>query len=460
MKKHYQVTAEALVSAKLAVWNPDFVEDDPQSCMIHIMRPERLLSFDETRLTMDMTDGSKSKAERIVNAGEGDEGEVLVNKGGGVASAIGGSTSTGESLPACIVFGGADSFLADWTVGAPVSTRIDPSTGRGYPTTFYANKKGGMTHALCLQYFQNNIRPIFPGCSVENPVAVICDGHGSHLSCELLAYCREEGIIIILRPPHTTSISQGEDVVNFPVFKPDFRVAKAHRLVDKLKSGQPPYLSNADLMAVTTPAWHKAFSVENNLKAWARIGIKPFTRCVYWELVRKEKAAEKTVAKAEGVNLEVLTFGFKGKARKETQEEEEEEEGEEAGTGRGKSRVSSSLFWDKGPMTSDASFAAVEQVAKEKQRAAEGTVARKRQAAAKELERSAKYQKLAERAQEKLQVTRNHVIHAKLVKDDLVGVLRAMGETPAATARKGDLEELLQKLLGQPGSWGPFGHIM
>ncbi|KAK3243865.1 hypothetical protein CYMTET_46499 [Cymbomonas tetramitiformis] len=160
-----------------------------------------------------------------------------------------------------------------------------------------------------------------------------------------------------------------------------------------------------------------------------------------------------------------LTFGFKGKARKETQEEEEEEEeeegeGEEAGTGRGKSRVSSSLFWDKGPMTSDASFAAVEQVAKEKQRAAEGTVARKRQAAAKELERSTKYPKLAERAQEKLQVTRNHVIHAKLVKDDLVGVLRAMGETPAATARKGDLEELLQKLLGQPGSWGPFGHIM
>ncbi|KAK3246630.1 hypothetical protein CYMTET_43839 [Cymbomonas tetramitiformis] len=120
------------------------------------------------------------------------------------------------------------------------------------------------------------------------------------------------------------------------------------------------------------------------------VSIKPFTRCVYWELVRKEQAAEKTVAKAEGVNLEVLTFGFKGKARKETQEEEEEEdeegEGEEAGMGRGKSRVSSSLFWDKGPMTSDASFAAVEQVAKEKQRAAEGTVARKRQAAAKELE--------------------------------------------------------------------------
>ncbi|KAK3247705.1 hypothetical protein CYMTET_42804 [Cymbomonas tetramitiformis] len=49
------------------------------------------------------------------------------HKGGG------GSTAAGESIPACIIFGGADSYLAEWTEGAPVSTRIrDESTGRGY----------------------------------------------------------------------------------------------------------------------------------------------------------------------------------------------------------------------------------------------------------------------------------------------------------------------------------------
>ncbi|KAK3264332.1 hypothetical protein CYMTET_26912 [Cymbomonas tetramitiformis] len=99
---------------------------------------------------MDCTDSSKSKAQRIVKGDKEDDGEVLVNKGGGVASAIGGSTAAGESIPACIIFGGADSYLAEWTEGAPVSTRIDESTGRGYPTTFYVNKKGGMTPALCL----------------------------------------------------------------------------------------------------------------------------------------------------------------------------------------------------------------------------------------------------------------------------------------------------------------------
>eukprot|EP00854_Cymbomonas_tetramitiformis_P001033 gene1033-1564_t len=34
MKAHYDVVAHALVDGNLAVWNPDWVEDDPDSCMI------------------------------------------------------------------------------------------------------------------------------------------------------------------------------------------------------------------------------------------------------------------------------------------------------------------------------------------------------------------------------------------------------------------------------------------
>ncbi|KAK3264331.1 hypothetical protein CYMTET_26911 [Cymbomonas tetramitiformis] len=61
----------------------------------------------------------------------------------------------------------------------------------------------------------------------------------------------------------------------------------------------------ADLMKCTTGPWEEAFSIENNRKSWERIGLCPFTRAVYWELRRKEGKARKTVAKAEGVNLEV-----------------------------------------------------------------------------------------------------------------------------------------------------------
>jgi hypothetical protein len=35
-------------------------------------------------------------------------------------------------------------------------------------------------------------------------------------------------------------------------------------------------LGNEDLMFVIQPAWMRAFSRENNMKAWAQIGIYPF----------------------------------------------------------------------------------------------------------------------------------------------------------------------------------------
>ncbi|KAK3284999.1 hypothetical protein CYMTET_7374 [Cymbomonas tetramitiformis] len=260
---------------------------------------------------MDCTESSKSKQERIVKPEKEDDGEVL---------------------------------------GAPRSTVIQEDTGRGMPATFYANKKGGMTHALALQYFKNNIATMYPDMTPENPIAVICDGHGSHLSCQLLTFCREVGIIILLRPPHTTNISQGEDVVNFGKFKPLFRTAKAHRLLEKLNTGSKTlFLDMGDLMPCTAAAWEAAFSKKENTKAWAAIGVNPFTRCVYWELRRKEEAAQARVKKVEGVNLED-----------------------------------------------------------------------------------------------------EDVKHAKLLKEELVGVLRGMGETPASSARKEVLEGALQELLGQP----------
>ncbi|KAK3248305.1 hypothetical protein CYMTET_42227, partial [Cymbomonas tetramitiformis] len=151
-------------------------------------------------------------------------------------------------------------------------------------------------------------------------------------------------------------------------------------------------------------------------------------------------------SKAPGVNLEVLTFGFKGKEarRKDTEDGEAEVEEERAG-----GRVSSAQFWDRGPMTSDASFKAIAEVAEQKKQAAADTQVRKRQAAVKEMERSAKYAKLAEGARKKVEQARNHVKLAKLVKEELVGMLKAMGETPATSAKKADMEALVQQLVAE-----------
>ena len=99
MKKHYDILADVLVSLGLAVPNPDYDETQPYSERLRIVKPDRIASMDETRLTNDTTEKNKSKANRSIVGIKADTRETLVNKGGGDGTAVGGSTMDGRDLP-------------------------------------------------------------------------------------------------------------------------------------------------------------------------------------------------------------------------------------------------------------------------------------------------------------------------------------------------------------------------
>ena len=84
--------------------------------------------------------------------------------------------------------------------------------------------------------------------SPENPAVIIMDGHGSHFTLELLLYCRQVGFKVVLRPPHTTHILQGEDVVHFLVFKEKYHQSKMLALGKKIFLGKYK-LTAADLLS-------------------------------------------------------------------------------------------------------------------------------------------------------------------------------------------------------------------
>ena len=131
------------------------------------------------------------------------------------------------------------------------------------------------------------------------------DGHGSHFTLELLTYCRSIGLHILLRPPHTTHILQGEDVVHFNVFKPKYHQAKMLALAQKVLTGAHR-LTVADLLGVAKAPWEEAFNLSNSLKAWDEIGVSPFTMRVYWDLL-KAKEKRESVASSVQINPELLT---------------------------------------------------------------------------------------------------------------------------------------------------------
>ena len=116
-----------------------------------------------------------------------------------------------------------------------------------------------MTGDLGVRYIRGCVEPAMAGLSPENPGVLLMDGHGSHFTLELLMYCRSIGLHIILRPPHTTHIIQGEDVVNFLAFKGKYRQAKILKMGKKIFQGKCR-LTAADLLDVAREPWEDAFS--------------------------------------------------------------------------------------------------------------------------------------------------------------------------------------------------------
>jgi hypothetical protein len=221
--------------------------------------------------------------------------DVVCSKGGGDCSAVGGSTAAGDSLPAMFIVAG-NQLDAAWMETEIESTLIDPVSGETLKATWHANKKGGMTYDMCPKYFAKNILPSFnPPPSAENPVIGICDGHGSHLTLELIDFCIANHIILILRPPHTTHKLQGEDTTNFAYIKADWHRAKQIELrnlynavVARGRGYEVCKLGISRMSDLLKPVWEKHFSKEVNEKAWDTIGVYPFTRRVYWDLKKEE----------------------------------------------------------------------------------------------------------------------------------------------------------------------------
>ena len=116
---------------------------------------------------------------------------------------------------------------------------------------------------------------------------------------ETLDFLRGVPAHLVLRPPHTSHRSQGEDVVGFSVMKPALRKRKGEALAEKLISKKGTRLTLDDYGACVKQPVEEAFSRARNLASWDKIGVVPFTRRVYWELKAEEEEAAALANQAE-----------------------------------------------------------------------------------------------------------------------------------------------------------------
>lgn len=270
------------------------------------------------------------------------------------------------------------------------------------------------------------------------------DGHGSHFTLELLQYCRQIGLHVYLRPPHTTHILQGEDVVHFREFKGAYHQAKMVKLGQKVLRGVCK-LTVGDLLDVARAPWEAAFSQANTLKAWAEIGVSPFTRCVYWDLVAAQQKKEKVAASA-GINPDLLDiskmvgimFGV------------DPSQGPLAGKKRDRDTLYSSDLWDlPGGATGDDCFERVKKKTDERNAKEKEKTDRKNQAAKKRQQRQQNANDLGGRI---ISALKHEGQIAKLLVVQLKAALAFRAVTAPQAARKDDLVRLLKDNLQLPST--------
>ncbi len=80
LKIYFDVARDVLVNAGVAVHNPEFNPDVPYSEELRIVAPERICSYDETRVELDCTDPNKGASDRISRDGKEDDGTSIVTK--------------------------------------------------------------------------------------------------------------------------------------------------------------------------------------------------------------------------------------------------------------------------------------------------------------------------------------------------------------------------------------------
>ena len=125
LELYLDVAKDVLIKAGVDVPNPSFDPDVPYSEELLIVAPERIFSYDETRVELDCTDPSKGASGRIVRTCGKDDGTSIVTKSSKSAFAVCGRLGDGRPLLVYIVFNSGDSFEPEWATHVVSDTIFD-----------------------------------------------------------------------------------------------------------------------------------------------------------------------------------------------------------------------------------------------------------------------------------------------------------------------------------------------
>ena len=313
------------MTAGIATRDPDFDPDKPYDEMLVIPEDQRwrIISYDETDTSLDLLNKSKKKKKKSVII-PGDDGDVIGHKASCKITVTGGRNGAGEALAPYVCYSGTLPFHCGERHQNSESGEWEPvvlhNLAKGVDVKpvepiYAANAKGSMDFAKCLDYTKQISLKSLPGISLTNNCIEFIDGCGCHLDSERIDFMIASGMGSILRVPHSTSKTQGEDTVLYRKLKPDFLKVKklVHRQKMLRNNNVPLKLTKDDLWNCLAGPWNRAFTFDNLMSAWEHDGFIPFTRKCYWDIrLEEEERARVTREYAEVAHLRVNVGPMEG----------------------------------------------------------------------------------------------------------------------------------------------------
>lgn len=221
-------------------------------------RPGRTYNMDETGMSTVPNNVPKV----VSTSGKKAVGKISSAERGELITAVCAMSAVGDYVPPVLIFR---------------RKRQKPELLNGAPpgTEMFVSDSGYINSDLFFQWIQHFQK--HTNATKENPVLLILDNHSTHQSLETVLYCRENGIVLLSIPPHSSHKVQPLDRCFFQALKTKYAEACNHWLVSHPGRVITQY-QVAELFGI---AYCRCATIEKAVNAFRMCGIVPLNPGVF-----------------------------------------------------------------------------------------------------------------------------------------------------------------------------------
>lgn len=217
-------------------------------------KPGCIWNCDESGVQMNNDPG-----ERLAEKGSKNVGVITSGEKGETISILVCCNAEGIFIPPYCIFKGVYSKPI-YSYGAPPGTVIKMRKESAY-----------ISSDLFKEWFLNHFLPR----KQAGINLLILDGHAAHMSIEVLELAKENNVIMLCLPSHTTHYLQPLDRAFFGPFKRMFNEACNNMMKNKLGQGR---LGREDFGNLLSIAWNRSATIQNGVAAFRSTGVYPLNK--------------------------------------------------------------------------------------------------------------------------------------------------------------------------------------